>query len=435
LSPDPEVSHSQLKPAMTTLIRADRLIDGSGAPPRSDAVLVVEGGKIAAIHEGAPPTGSVAVEACVLDYPGCTIMPGMIDTHVHLNLPGDGTVLEEVVREPEGVLVATSAFAASRALAAGITTLRDVGASGNTVFHLARALKLGHGVGPRILSCGQPITITGGHTWYFGGEADGVDALRRKVRQMIKSGAEFIKVMGSGGGTVGTFSWLPSYSPEEMKALVDEAHRFDRKITVHCLCAASIDYAIEAGVDQIEHASFISDPRGNQSYDPGVGERLARSGIPVTSTLAVGAYAVEAMQAKSARTAAEEAFLQRWLKMVDENLSQFARLREAGVTFVAGTDAGWRFTPFDGLATEMQLMHRAGMPAADAVAAGTGLAAKVIGIGDKVGKLAEGLAADVIVVQGNPLDDLEALRALRLVMQGGEIRSEPKPAPKPADTR
>jgi imidazolonepropionase-like amidohydrolase len=148
----------------------------------------------------------------------------------------------------------------------------------------------------------------------------------------------------------------------------------------------------------------------------------------VTSTLAVGAYAIEAMQAKKGRTAAEEAFLQRWLRMVDENLSQFAKLRQAGVTFVAGTDAGWRFTPFDGLPTEMQLMYRAGMPTADVVAAGTGLAAKVIGIGDKVGKLAEGLAADVIVVQGNPLDDLEALRALRLVMQGGEIRSDPKPA-------
>ncbi len=413
---------------MTTLIRAKRLIDGSVGPPRSDAVLVVEGDKIAAIHSGAPPAGSVAADARILDYPGCTILPGMIDTHVHLNLPGDGTVLEEVVREPEGVLVATSAFTASRALAAGITTVRDVGAMGNTVFHLARALKLGHGIGPRILSCGQPITITGGHTWYFGGEADGIDALRRKVRQMIKSGAEFIKVMGSGGGTVNTFSWLPSYSREEMKALADEAHRFDRKIAVHCLCAASIDYAIEAGVDQIEHAGFISDARGSQSYDPGVGDRLARSGIPVTSTLAVGGSAIEAMQAIQERTVAEEAFLRRWLRMHDENLGHFAKLREAGVTFVAGTDAGWRFTPFDGLPMEMELMHRAGMPRMDAITAATALAAKVIGIGDMVGKLAEGLSADVIVVQGDPLADLGALRDLRLVMQGGEIRSEPKPA-------
>jgi imidazolonepropionase-like amidohydrolase len=408
---------------MTTIIRADRLIDGTGAAPVENAVLVVEQGKVVGVYQNQAPDSVTPPDAEVLDFPGCTIMPGMIDTHVHLNLPGDGTLLETAVREPDEVLVATSVFTAQRALAAGITTVRDLGASGTTVINLQRALELGHGVGPRILSCGQPITITGGHTWYFGGEADGVDALRRKVRHMAKIGANFIKVMGSGGGTVNTLSWRPAYNREEMQALADEAHALDRKIAVHCLCAESIDYAVDAGVDQIEHAGFIVDSKGNQKFVPAVAEKLGRSGIPVTSTLAVGGAVIEVMTAKTDRTPAEDAFLERWIKMLEDNLAQFRKLRDAGVPFVAGTDAGWRFTPFEGLPLEMELMHRGGMSTMEAIVAGTGFAAKVIGIDDKVGTLTKGLAADVIIAQGNPLDDLGALRRLKLIMQAGQIRS------------
>lgn len=408
---------------MTMLLRADRLIDGTGAAPLTNAVLAVDDDKIVGVFQGQPPDGLATAQAEVLDFPGCTIMPGMIDTHVHLNLPGDGTSLEDAVREPEGVLVATSVFTAARALAAGVTTVRDLGAFGRTAIDVRRALELGYGVGPRVLACGQPITITGGHTWYFGGEADGEDDLRRKVRHMAKIGADFIKVMGSGGGTVNTMSWLPSYRREELLALADEAHRLGRKITVHCLCAESIDYAIDAGVDQIEHAGFIVDGQGNQRFDPKVAEKLARSGIPVTSTLAVGGAVVNTMTAKATRTPAEEALLTRWIRMLDENLKQFRRMHEMGVKFVAGTDAGWRFTPFDGLPLEMALMHEGGMPRMDSIVAGTGFAAEVIGIGHKVGTLAPGLAADVIVVGGDPSDDLGALRDLRLVVQAGQVRS------------
>lgn len=411
--------------SVTTLIKADRLIDGTGAAPIRDAVLVVEAGKIVSVHQGQAPEGLAPADAQVLDFPGCTVMPGMIDTHVHLNLPGDGTSLEDAVREPEGVLVATSVMTAQRALAAGITTVRDVGAVGSTAIHVRRALQLGYGLGPRVLACGQPITITGGHTWYMGGEADGEDGLRRKVRHMVKLGADFIKVMGSGGGTLNTISYKPSYRREEMIALADEAHNLDRKITVHCLCAESTDYAVEAGVDQIEHAGFIADAQGNQRYDAAVVDRLAKSGIPVTSTLAVGGAVLRTMRAIAQRTPAEEALLTRWIKMFDENLLHFRKMREAGVRFVAGTDAGWRFTPFDGLPFEMQLMHDGGMPNDEALTAGTGFAAQVIGIADKVGTLKPGLAADVIVVGGDPTADLKALEDLRLVMQGGVVRSQP----------
>lgn len=405
---------------MTTFIRADRLIDGTGAAPVENAVLKIEDGRIAAVIPAGESAG--LGDADILDFPGCTILPGLIDTHVHLNLPGDGTILEDAMRETEGVLLATSAHSALTALRAGITTVRDLGAAGRTSIDLRRALQLGYGEGARVVACGQPITITGGHTWYFGGEADGVDNLRRKVRELCKLGADFIKVMASGGGTIGTISYKPSFSQDELDVIVEEAHALGRKATAHCLCAESIDAAIHAGFDQIEHAGFIADARGNQAFDPAVAERLARSGIPVTSTLAVGGAVLKTLQAKDELTAAEQAMLTRWIKMHGDNLAQFRTLREMGVRFVAGTDAGWRFTAFDHLPLEMALMREGGMTALEAIHAATGFAAEVIDIADEVGTLKAGLAADVIVVEGDPSADLGALERLKLVLQGGQPR-------------
>lgn len=408
---------------MTTVIKADRLIDGTGAAPIDDAVLVIDNGQVMGTFAGRAPAELLPADAEVIDLAGCTILPGLIDSHVHLNFPGTGPILEELMREPEGVLVATATFAAATALRAGITTIRDTGCVHSTVFELRRALELGYGVGPRILACGQPITITGGHTWYLGGEADGVDGLRKKVRSMAKLGADAIKIMASGGGTRNTLSYLPSFRPEELAAIVDEGHRLNRKVTAHCLCAEAISIAVDAGVDQLEHASFIADSAGNQKFVPAVAEKVAEAGVAVTSTLSVAGYAVEAMLAKDDRTRSEEEFLQTWNVMLEDNVNQFRKMHEAGVQFVAGTDAGWRFTPFDGLTMELELMHRGGMSTMQALQAATGVAARVLGIDDRVGTLAAGLSADVLVVQGNPLQDLSALRNVRVVLQEGQVRT------------
>ncbi len=404
---------------MTTVIHADRLLDGTGAAPITDAVLVVEAGKIKAVFSGKAPDGAVPADAEQLHFSGCTLLPGLIDTHVHLNLPGDGTTLEVCVRESDGTLVATSTLCATRALAAGITTVRDVGGARRTVFDTRRAFEMGHGHGARILACGQPITITGGHTWYFGGEADGVDGVRLKVREMAKLGADFIKVMATGGGTLNTQSWLPSYSQAELTALADEAHRLGRKITAHCLCAQATEWVIDAGFDGIEHAGFLVNREGRQEFVAATAEKAARAGIPCTSTLAVGGFMLKALRAMEHP---DPIVLDRWLRMFDDNLSQFRRMHEAGVTWVAGTDAGWRFTTIEGLPLELELMHQGGMPALEAITAGTGLAARVLGVEDTVGTLKPGMIADVIVVAGNPLDDLSRLADVRLVMQGGEVR-------------
>jgi imidazolonepropionase-like amidohydrolase len=175
-------------------------------------------------------------------------------------------------------------------------------------------------------------------------------------------------------------------------------------------------------VDQLEHAGFIVDAAGNQKFDPAIAEKVAGAGVAVTSTLAVGGFAVETMRAKPELTESEQAFLDHWSVMLEDNLNQFAQLHSAGVRIVAGTDAGWRFTPIDGLAEELKLLERVGMSSMQALVAATGDAASTLGIDDRLGTLKPGLEADVLVVTGDPLQNLSALHDVRLVLQGGEVR-------------
>ncbi len=406
--------------AMSRFVRAARLIDGDGGVVTGRPAVEIDGDRIVAVHPGGVPDAAAGAE--VLDFPNGTILPGLVDAHVHLNLPGTGLSLEDAMREGTEVMLASTMGAVATALGAGITTMRDVGCFGTTAFSARRALDLGYAKGARIVAAGQPITITGGHTWPMGGEADGEDGVRLKVRQMIKDGAELIKVIGSGGGTKGTASWRPAFTAREMRAIVEESHRHDRRVTVHCLCAASLDIAVEAGVDQIEHAGFICSPAGEQRFEPAVADRIAAAEIPVTTTLAVSATAINAMRLLERRTPDEVAFLKRWERTALDNLAQFAKLRAAGVRFVAGTDAGWRFTPFDALIVEMEMIERGGASRMEAITAATGDAARAIGIDGEVGRIAPGLAADLIVVAGDPLADLDAFRDLELILQRGRRR-------------
>jgi imidazolonepropionase-like amidohydrolase len=407
--------------SVASIIKASLLIDGRGEAPLADPAVVVRDGKIVGVFQGEVPAGVAGDGAKVFDYPGCTLLPGLIDCHVHLCNPGDGTPADVWMTESDGVLTAAAAFSAQSSLDAGITTLRDCGARGDTASSLRRSIELGHGHGPRLVLCGQPITITGGHGWGFGGEADGEDGLRLKVRQLAKNGADFIKVLGSGGGTANTMSWLPAFRAAEFAAIVDEAHRMARKITIHSLCAEASHMAMDAGVDQIEHGGFIVDAAGNQLFDPKVAERLAESGVVVTPTLAVGGYVLQNMHAKSQHPADEQAFVDRWERMMEANLDHVGKMHRAGVRMVAGTDAGWRFTPFDGLPEELRFMSEGGMPASEVIRSGTSYAAAALGIDSQVGSVVEGLEADVIAVEGNPLEDLRRLRNLRLVMQRGRV--------------
>jgi len=407
-------------PSPWHVVRASRLLDGSGAPAVADPVVVIHAGKIHGVYQGTAPA-SVPTDAAVVNLPGHTLLPGLIDAHVHLVLPGDGTPFETTVEETDGVLVAIAYANAQRSLHAGITTLRDCGGRRDTTLDLRRAQRLGYAHLPRLHLCGRPITITGGHCWYFGGEADGPDELRHMVRSLLKDGVDYIKIMATGGGTVGTISYLPSYSEDELRAAVHEAHRFGRRVGIHSLCADATRYVLAAGADQIEHCNFLADGAGRQAFDPATAEAVARAGTPVTTTLSVGHYIIAAMEHEDRRTGTERAYVDRWRRTFENNLENFRKMHAAGVRLVAGTDAGWRYTPFDGLATEVALLREVGLTTPQAIAAASSVGAAAMGIGDDTGTIREGLAADLIAVAGDPASDIEVLRRPAFVMRGGEI--------------
>ena len=408
-------------PAGDAVIRAARLIDGTGGPPIDRPTVVVRGGRIDAVYAGAIPPERLPPDTPVHDVRGDTLLPGLIDAHVHLVLPGDGTPLETTVQEPRGTLAALALRNARTALAAGITTLRDCGGMDRVTLDLKRALTLGYAVGPRLHVCRWPITITGGHCWYFGGEADGPEGMRRMVRGLAKAGVDFIKIMGSGGGTVGTLSSRPSYSVEELAAAVEEAHRLGRQVGIHCTCAAATRNALAAHADHVEHAHFSRGPSGSYEFEPAVVDALARTGTPVITTLCVSHYMVEALGARAVTTAAERAALDRWRRGLEHHLESARRMHDAGVRLVAGTDAGWRHTPFDGLVTEIELLCEAGMHVDEALTAATSGAAEALGIGGETGSLREGATADIIAVRGDPLANLDVLRRPTMIMRAGRF--------------
>lgn len=406
---------------MRTTIIADQLIDGTGKPPVPDPVVVVEDGNITQVTSG-HPSGSTAEEERTLDYRGCTLLPGLIDAHVHMNQPGDGTPFEESMAQGDSFLGASIAFAARRALEAGITSVRDVGSRLDTGFQAREALRRGVGDGARILLAGPPITITGGHMRWYGGEVDGEEALRSQVRRLIGKGADWIKVAGSGGGTPNTFSHLPAFRSEEVAAIADEAHRFGKKVTMHCLCAEAMHYAVAAGVDGIEHGWFLVDEEKRQVFSPELADMIAQAGLRVTTTLSVGQAILEVMEARPTLTPEEQVYVDGWKRTRDETIEQFGRLRDHGVKFIGGTDAGWRYTRFDSMASEAWLMTEGGMPAVEAIAACTGESAEFLGLGGVTGRVVPGLEADLIAVGGDPLGDLRGLADVRLVMQQGRVK-------------
>lgn len=403
------------------LVHASRLIDGTGAPPVNDPTVVVHGGAIQGVYAGRLPVGGWPPDTPVVDLPGHTLLPGLIDAHVHLVLPGDGTPFETIVRESDEVLLAIAARNAQTALRAGITTLRDCGGMRDTTLALRRAQRLGYAVAPRLHLCRCPMTITGGHCWYFGGEADGPEGMRRMVRSLVKSGVDYIKIMGSGGGTLGTISWRPSYTVDELRAAVEEAHRLGRRVGIHCTCADATRNAVAAGADHIEHALFLKDEAGHQQFEPDVADAVAKVGTPVTATLSVGHYLVAAMTHREHDAPPDQAAVERWRRMTAANLDNVRRMRQAGVRYVAGTDAGWRYTPFDGLPTEIALLQEAGAAPGEAIVAATSAPAEAMGIAGETGALREGLEADMIAVAGDPLSDLAVLRHPAMVMLGGRI--------------
>jgi imidazolonepropionase-like amidohydrolase len=400
-------------------VRAGWLIDGSGAEPRRDVVLRVEGGAITHVE---PEVGLPRV-AGTLDLSEYTVLPGLINIHAHTMLPGDGTPFAEWMDLPDEFLLLQAHANAVAALRSGVTTIRDCGGKGQLMFRLRDAIRRGIVAGPRFVLCGRPLTITGGHCRYFGGEVDGPDEMRREARRLLGEGADFIKIMAAGGGTVGTYAQYPPFDLDELRAAINEAHKIGKPASCHCIATASIGLALDAGTDHIEHCSFMA-PDTTWRYEEGVARRVAEAGVYVTPTIQTGADSLVKMQERYAQgiaTPDEAQIVIATPNRTADSIANARYLHELGVPLEAGNDAGWRYTRFDDFYKEIDYQHQAGMTTLEALHAATGRAARACQLDGRIGTLAPGRAADLIAVRGDVLNDLGALRDPALVMQGGDV--------------
>jgi imidazolonepropionase-like amidohydrolase len=274
-------------PMARVRLSAASLIDGGGAAAIQDATILLDGDRLAY----AGPTRDAPAahpDEETHAFPGCTILPGLIDAHVHLTLSSGRDPWVDQAQESDALLVLRAARAAETLLRAGITTVRDLGARNDTIFEFRSAVDRGIVKSPRLLVAGRPVTRSGGHTWMWNGQADGADQIRATIRKLFHQGADWIKLMATGGfANRGLEPYLPAYTDAEIAAAVDETHRLGRKITVLVTGLSGTWQEVRAGVDMVEHIPMMPGP-SQWSFDHDLCREIRDRGIFVTATLAAG---------------------------------------------------------------------------------------------------------------------------------------------------
>lgn len=398
-----------------TVVKAGRLIDVAAGRVRTDQVIVIQGGKIVAVA----PAGNAPVVpagAMVVDLSGKTVLPGLIDTHTHMT--GDP---ETPPYHDYGISVPREALKGARfareTLLSGVTTVRNVGASGYTDVALRDAINAGDVIGPRMLVSGPSIGITGGHCddnmlapefdRRSDGIADGVDGVRAMVRKNVKYGVDVIKYCGTGGVfSKGTQVGAQQYTAEEVAALVDEAHMHGRRVAVHAHGANGIKVALKAGVDTIEHASLIDQE----------GLELAKKN---GAYLSMDIYNTEYTQSEGPKHGELEEFLRKDREVAQAQRDNFRKAVQMGIKLTMGTDTGvhrHRDAP-----KQLAFMVKYGMTPMQAIQAATKVGAEALGIGSEVGQIAPGYSADMVAVTTDPLADMHAMDSVEFVMKQGTV--------------
>ena len=383
------------------------VFDGTGAAPRAGMRVEIAGGRIAEVGP-ALGAGAEPGDGRVIALDGATVLPGLTDLHVHVVWDGSANPVATNERDGTQMTVVKAVEHAQRTLRAGITTVRDVGSIEDIAITVARAAEDGVFLGPRIVASGQTLIMTGGHDPFWGIMVDGGDEALKAVRGQVYAGAGVIKISATGGvygRTSGEDVGQAELTREEIEVICREAHRFGLKVAAHAIGEEGIANAVHGGIDTIEHGHFLT---------PELAAEMARRGTVLIPTLYV--YRQIASMPGIPAYAQEKA-----KRIVERHQLAVRHAREAGVVIGAGTDAGSPLTPHPCLIRELACLVDAGLTRAEALAAATGTAARVLGLEESIGTITPGMAADLVAVGGDPTGDLDRLRDVRLVVRDGRL--------------
>ncbi|MFE7117010.1 amidohydrolase family protein [Streptomyces sp. NPDC057654] len=400
------------------LITAERVWDGTAPEPLREGFVRVEGELITAVGRRADLGHDAADDILHIDLPGATLLPGLINGHAHMALSGSDAPIRDYRREAragDAALAVRAVRNLRSSVESGVTTVRDLGTVNEVAFPLRAAVADGLVPGSRVLATGRPITVTGGHCHWFSHECDTAAEVRVAVRRQVRDGADWIKLMLSGGNLTPRSNPLrPQYSAEEVRACVEESDRLGVPVAVHAYDPVSIRRAADAGARTLEHCLFETE-RGIE-YDPATAELMAERGIAFVPTISGAMHRM-----RDAAPGMPSPVAARFHKKQVQIREVFRNLLAAGAPVVAGSDAGVPQRRFDGYPADLAALvgeDGIGMTAREALTAATSKAAEHLGISD-TGVLAPGRRADLLAVRGDPLSDISAIVQPIVVLAGG----------------
>jgi imidazolonepropionase-like amidohydrolase len=394
---------------MTIILTNTRIIDGNGESSE-DQFVVIENTKIKEIGNSKKLPTSLSAQQFNLS--GHSILPGIIDCHVHFCIDSGSNPGEQVARDSDTMLTLRMAKNAKKTLGAGVTTVRDEGAKNHIDFSFRSAVNEGLCSSPRLILSGQPICMTGGHGWQIGREADGPNEVRRAAREQIKAGADSVKMIATGGiVTKGTEISSPQLSEEELRAGVQEAKKAGKLTSAHAQGTEGIKNAIRAGISSVEHAYFLD--------DEGIDLMLKHDTFLIPTSAAVKIVVEKGTEAGIPDWAVRKAS-----SALDSHIKSFKKARAAGVKMAMGTDAGMPYNFHGDNLQELHAMVELGLTPMEAIIMATKHSAEFLGLGKIIGTVEAGKEADLLVVEGNPLDDISVLtnhKKIAYVIKGGQI--------------
>ena len=395
---------------------------------RNVTVLDVENGAVQ--HKKSVIISSEKIEAILdstadlnaemINADGLYLCPGLIDCHVHLFLDSSASPRTNFIDSDTSQRMKVARTNAQVAIEAGITTMRDCGAPAPLIFSLQREIDKGETRGPHIICCGHPLTRPKGHCHFMGAEVTTVKDVRRVIEDQLKQGASFVKIMASGGGlTPGTKPCEADFSLELMRASAEVAHANKALVTAHCHATESISRTIDARLDMIEHVSFV-EPSGRYRYDEGVAQRIKDEGIVVSPTV-IGALRIAECYRKTGKThnPSDVSAIER----LEGRLINTGHFHRMGMKIIGGSDSGCTDTPFNSLVDEVLVYGQVGMSNAEALRTVTSNSAKYMNL-PKLGEIKTGFQADLVLLAGNPLEDLNVLRRPLSVFKAGRLVHE-----------